>query len=76
MPLSDLFKRLPKKESAKVQENPSSAEKLNRAREAALEFLPILKAKLVASHGSLHAGTMLSAAAWLTGTSLYRSFSF
>jgi hypothetical protein len=41
-----------------------------------MEFLSILKPKLIAADGSLHAGTMLSAAAWLTGTSLYRSFGF
>lgn len=49
-------------------------EKVKKARQAALEFLPILKGKLVLPNGSLHTGTMLSAAAWLTGTSLYRAF--
>jgi hypothetical protein len=51
-------------------------EKLKKGRAAALEFLPVLQKKLASSDGSLHAGTMLSAAAWLTGTSLYRSFNF
>ena len=51
-------------------------EKLKKGREAALEFLPILKAKLASPDGSLHAGTMLSTAAWLVGTSLHRSFEF
>jgi len=51
-------------------------EKLKKGREAALEFLPILKAKLASPDGSLHAGTMLSTAAWLAGTSLHRSFEF
>jgi hypothetical protein len=55
---------------------PEPQEKFKRAREAALEFLPILKEKLIASDGTLHTGTMLSASAWLTGTSLYRSFNF
>ena len=55
---------------------PDSQEKFKRAREAVLEFLPILKEKLIAPDGSLHTGTMLSASAWLTGTSLYRSFDF
>jgi len=55
---------------------PDPQEKFKRAREAALEFLPIMKEKLIASDGSLHTGTMLSASAWLTGTSLYRSFDF
>ncbi|MDX1377413.1 MAG: hypothetical protein R3307_01090 [Anaerolineales bacterium] len=49
-------------------------EKFKKAREASLEFLPILKEKLIASDGTLHTGTMLSASAWLTGTSLHRSF--
>ena len=52
---------------------PDTQEKFNKAREAALEFLPILKGKLIASDGTLHTGTMLSASAWLTGTSLHRS---
>ena len=55
---------------------PDTQEKFNKAREAALEFLPSLKEKLIASDGTLHTGTMLSASAWLTGTSLYRSFGF
>jgi hypothetical protein len=55
---------------------PILPENVRRGREAALEFLSILSTKLAAPDGSLHAGTMLSAAAWLTGTSLYRSFSF
>ncbi len=77
MLLSDVFKKFTQKEAAKVKEDsPSLPEKLRRGRKAALEFLPILKTKLVASDGRLHAGTMLSAAAWLTGTSLYRSFNF
>ena len=76
MPLSDLFKKSPNKEPARDNEESPALEKLKRGREAALEFLPILKAKLIAPDGSLHAGTMLSASAWLTGTSLYRSFNF
>lgn len=51
-------------------------EKLNKGREAAKDFLPLLRDTLAASDGSVHEGTMLSAAAWLTGTSLYRSFDF
>jgi len=77
MLLSDVFQNFTKKEFTKVKEHsPSLPETLRRGREAALELLPILKTKLVASDGRLHAGTMLSAAAWLTGTSLYRSFKF
>jgi hypothetical protein len=55
---------------------PDPQEELRKGREAALEFLPILKDKLISSDGVLHTGTMLSASAWLTGTSLYRSFDF
>ncbi len=49
-------------------------EKLRKGYEAALEFLSILNTKFIASDGAPDAGTILSAAAWLTGTSLYRSF--
>ena len=77
MLFSDLFKKFSKPRSGLVEYNTSSLpDHLNRAREAALEFLSIMKASLAASDGSLHAGTMLCAAAWLTGTSLYRSFRF
>ncbi|HSL42247.1 MAG TPA: hypothetical protein VK897_02370 [Anaerolineales bacterium] len=76
MVLSDIFRKFTKKEPAQVYNTPSSADHLGRARQAALEFLSILEGQLAASDGSLHAGTMLAAAAWLTGTSLYRSFNF
>lgn len=76
MALSDIFRIFTKKEPAQVHTTPSAAGHVGRAREAALEFLAILKAHLPSSDGSLHAGTMLAAAAWLTGTSLYRSFNF
>lgn len=56
--------------------DPKLPEHVRRGREAAVEFLSILATKLTAPDGSLHAGTMLCAAAWLTGTSLYRSFNF
>jgi hypothetical protein len=49
-------------------------EKLKKGRVAAAEFIPILRAKFASADGSVHAGTILSAAAWLTGTSLYRAF--
>ncbi len=51
-------------------------EKLKKGRTAAIEFIPILRNKIAARNGSVHAGTILSAAAWLTGTSLYRAFHF
>jgi hypothetical protein len=49
-------------------------EKLKKGRAAAIEFIPVLRQKLASRDGSVHAGTILSAAAWLTGTSLYRAF--
>jgi hypothetical protein len=49
-------------------------EKLKKGRTVAVELIPILRNKLAARDGSVHAGTILSAAAWLTGTSLYRAF--
>ena len=49
-------------------------EKLKKGRIAAAEFIPILWAKFITPDGSVHAGTILSAAGWLTGTSLYRAF--
>ena len=49
-------------------------EKLKKGRAAAIEFIPVLRKKLASRDGSVHAGTILSAAAWLTGTSLYRAF--
>lgn len=77
MLFSDLFKKFSKPQSVLVEHHTSSLpDHLKRAREAAMEFLSIMKPHLVASDGSLHAGTMLCAAAWLTGTSLYRSFRF
>lgn len=76
MALSDIFRKFAQKEPAQVQNAASSHSHFERAREAALEFLSVLNGQLAASDGSLHAGTMLAAAAWLTGTSLYRSFSF
>ena len=76
MAFSDIFRKFNKKEPAQVQDISSSSDHPGRAREAALEVLSILKGQLAASDGSLHAGTMLAAAAWLTGTSLYRSFNF
>lgn len=49
-------------------------EKLKNGRAAAIELIPILRRKLASRDGSVHPGTILSAAAWLTGTSLYRAF--
>lgn len=48
-------------------------ENLKRTHEGALEILSLLSAKFRAQDGSPHAPTILFTAAWLTGTSLYRS---
>lgn len=77
MALTDRFRKFTQDRSVQVkQDSCSRPEHLNPAREAALEFLSILQFRLAAVDGRLHAGTVLSAAAWLTGTSLYRSFQF
>lgn len=75
MLLSHVYKKFAGKNSASLQEDsPALPEKFRSGRAAAEEILPLLKTKLAAPDGRLHAGTTLSAAAWLTGTSLYRSF--
>jgi hypothetical protein len=76
MAISDVFKRFSKHEPAEVHHSPALPNHMDRARQAAMEILSLLNSQLAASDGSLHAGTVLSAAAWLTGTSLYRSFDF
>lgn len=77
MALTDRFRKSTKNNPFPAKEDSSSLpENLIRGREAALELLSILQLKLAAVDGRLHAGTVLSAAAWLTGTSLYRSFQF
>jgi hypothetical protein len=76
MAFSNVVKRFSKQESAEVQTSPALTDHMERARQAAMEILSILKSQLAAPDGSLHAGTVLSAAAWLTGTSLYLSFDF
>jgi hypothetical protein len=76
MLLSDVYKKITNQEVSRVKDSPSLPKKLSIGRQAALEFLPILKTKLAAPDGRPHAGTMLCAAAWLTGTSLHRSFNF
>jgi hypothetical protein len=77
MVLTDVWKKFNKRAPATArQDSVPVSQKLKRERQAALEFLPLLKAKLISPAGTLHAGTMVCAAAWLTGTTLYRSFNF
>jgi len=75
MPLSDLFKKSPKKESPK--DDPFGSPELQKKRyDAAMEFVKILQERFFASEGKAHAGTVLSTAARLAGTSLYRSLNY
>ena len=78
MPLSDLFKKSskpqPPKRSSQEELFGSPALQKNRA-EAASEVLKIFDRDFRTPQG-IHPGTVLSAAAWLAGTSLYRSFRY
>lgn len=78
MPLSDLFKKSSKPEAPKrsSQEEIFGSPALQRDRaEAAKEILRIFDRHFRTPQG-IHPGTVLSAAAWLAGTSLYRSFGY
>jgi hypothetical protein len=72
MPLFDLFKKSPKKEP--VKDDPFGSPEMQKNRyDAAMEFVKILQERFFASDGKAHAGTVLSTAARLAGTSLYRA---
>ena len=73
MPLSDLFKKSPKHQPQEEVFGSPALQK-NRA-EAATEVLRIFDRHFRTPQGT-HPGTVLSAAAWLAGTSLYRSFGY
>lgn len=78
MPLSDLFKKSskpePSKRSAQEAIFGSPALQKNRA-DAAKEVMGIFDRHFRTPQG-IHPGTVLSAGAWLAGTSLYRSFGY
>jgi hypothetical protein len=78
MPVSDLFKKSPKQESLKRSSHEevfgSPALQKNRA-EAATEVLGSFDRHFRTPQGT-HPSTVLAAAAWLAGTSLYRSFGY
>ncbi len=87
MSLSNLFKKSPKKEPLKASQKeplkPSitndslfSPEMQKKRYEAAMEFVKILQDRFLAPNGKAHAGTVLSTAARLAGTSLYRSLNY
>jgi hypothetical protein len=76
MPLFDLFKKLPKKEPVKKDYPFGSPELQKKRYDAAMEVLGIMQKHFLSSADKAHAGTVLSAAAWLAGTSLYRSLPY
>ena len=72
MPLSDLFKKSPKKEPAR--EDPFGSPEMQKKRyEAAMDFLNVFQERIPLVNGRPHAGTVLAVAARLAGTSLFRS---
>jgi hypothetical protein len=81
MPLLDLFKKSPKKEPVKPHQKESiksddsllSPEMQKKRYDAAMEFLKYFQERIPLVGGKPHAGTVLSVAARLAGTSLYRS---
>ena len=78
MPLSDLFKKSskpqPPRRTSQEEIFGSPALQKNRA-DAAAEVMGIFDRNFRTPQGA-HPGTVLSAAAWLAGTSLYRSFGY
>jgi hypothetical protein len=76
MPLFDFFKKSSKKEAPKPSssDNPFASPELQKKRyEAAMEFVELFRDKTPLLHGRPHAGTVMSAAARLAGTSLFRA---
>lgn len=72
MPLSDFFKKSPKKETP--QANPFGNPEMQKKRaDAAMEFLQFFQERIPLVDGKPHAGTVLSVAARLAGTSLFRA---
>ncbi|MFT3891316.1 MAG: hypothetical protein QM730_06750 [Anaerolineales bacterium] len=86
MSFFDLFKKSPKKEPEKTTASkaakPSSDEtfmspEMQKKRyDAAMEFLEAFQDRMPLVNGKPHAGTVLSVAARLAGTSLYRSLHY
>ena len=80
MPLSDLFKKSPKKEPARdssksfsKDDSLVSPEMQKKRYDAAMEFLKVFQEKIPLVSGKPHAGTVLAVPARLAGSSLYRS---
>jgi len=87
MPLSDLFKKSPKKEPAKASQpgpakSPKADESLfapemqKKRYDAAMEFLKNFQERMPLVGGKPHAGTVLAVPARLAGSSLYRSLNY
>jgi hypothetical protein len=76
MSIFDFFKKSPKKEPVKTPHKPSdSVETMKRRQQAAIEVLGIFQKHFETTFES-HPASVLYAAAWLAGTSLYRSFGY
>jgi len=87
MPLSDFFKKSPKQEPVQIPQKESvtpytggesflSPEMQKKRSNAALEFVKVFKEKIPLAGGKPHAGTVLSIAARLAGSSLYHSLNY
>ena len=87
MQLSSLFRKSPKKEPALApQKEPTesprsdnslfSSEMHKKCYDAAVEFVKVFQEKMPLVDGKPHTGTVLSAAARLAGSSLYRSLNY
>jgi hypothetical protein len=87
MPISDLFKKSPKKEPAQTSkigaakssttdDSLLSPEMQKKRYDAAMEFLKLFQEKLPLVGGKPHAGTVLAVPARLAGSSLYRSLNY
>jgi hypothetical protein len=75
MSLFDLFKKSTKQEPA--QANPLGTPEMQKKRyDAAMEFLKIFQERMPLVGGKPHAGSVLSVAGRLAGTSLYRSLNY
>jgi hypothetical protein len=84
MPLFDLFKKSPKKESmeppqketTKLDASLLAPEMQKKRYDAALEFSKYFQEKIPLLGGKPHAGTVLAVVARLAGSSLYRSLNY
>jgi len=83
MPLFEIFKKSPKKESAQISQHGStrdetllSPEMQKKRHEAATEFLKSFQERMPLVDGKPHPGTVLAVGARIAGTSLYRSMNY